>query len=159
LNIIVCIKPITDNSEDRGAGTKYSLSKYDESALEIALQQKENVGNGSVTVLCMYPKTPKVETLLIEIYKKGVDNIIILADRAFAGADTLATSYVLSRAVITIGKYDLILCGRQSDDSNTGQIGASLAEWLDVPHITCVTQIIKVCRSKIECKKLCEVFF
>jgi electron transfer flavoprotein beta subunit len=159
LNTIVCIKPITNNFEDRNAGTQYSLSQYDESALEIALKLKEGVVDGSVTVLCMHYKNPLVENLLIEIYKRGVDSIIILSDKAFSGADTLATSYVLSKAIKIIGKYDLILCGRQSDDSNTGQIGASLAEWLDVPHITCVTQITNTCEMKIECKKICEDSF
>jgi electron transfer flavoprotein beta subunit len=71
----------------------------------------------------------------------GVDRAILVSDRAFAGADTLATSYMLSLAIKKIAKYDLILCGRETIDGETGQVGPQLAEWLDLPQATCAEEI------------------
>ena len=92
-----------------------------------------------VTVLSMGP--PQAESALREALAMGADRAVLVSDRAFAGADTLATSYMLSRAIKKLEKYDLILCGRQAIDGDTGQVGPQLAEVLDLPQATYAEQI------------------
>jgi electron transfer flavoprotein beta subunit len=82
------------------------------------------------------------------------DEAILLCDKAFAGADTLATSYSLSMAIKKIGNYDLIICGKQSTDGDTGQVGPSLAEKLEIPHTTCVSEIQEIDSSYIRCRRM-----
>jgi electron transfer flavoprotein beta subunit len=110
----------------------------DLNALEEALRLKERHG-GRVTVLTMGP--PAAAQVLRESLYRGADEVVLLSDRAFAGADTLATSYALARAIEQLGASDLVLCGRQAIDGDTAQVGPQIAEKLSLPQITCVSRI------------------
>jgi electron transfer flavoprotein beta subunit len=105
----------------------------DLNALEMALQVRERHG-GRVTVITMGP--PAAAEVLRESLYRGADQVILLSDRKFAGADTLATSYTLKCAIQKLGRYDLIFCGRQAIDGDTAQVGPQTAEKLGIPQIT-----------------------
>jgi electron transfer flavoprotein beta subunit len=111
----------------------------DLNALEMALQVKEQYG-GQVTVLSMGP-LQAAEVLRAALYR-GADHVILLSDRKFAGADTQATSYTLSRAIAKVGAFDLVFCGRQAIDGDTAQVGPQVAEKLGLPQITYAAGIL-----------------
>jgi electron transfer flavoprotein beta subunit len=113
----------------------------DLNALEMALQVREEHG-GTVTVITMGP--PKAADILRDCLHRGVDRVILLTDRAFAAADTLATSYALQCAVEKNGKFDLIFCGRQAIDGDTAQVGPQVAEKLGIPQITYAESILEL---------------
>ncbi len=113
----------------------------DLNALEMALQIKERTG-GTVTVITMGP--PKAAAILRESLFRGADKVVLLTDRKFAGADTLATSYALMCAIRKIGEYDLVLAGRQAIDGDTAQVGPQTAEKLGIPQITYAEQILEM---------------
>jgi electron transfer flavoprotein alpha/beta subunit len=119
-------------------GAEGVLNLTDKHALEAALQLKEQHG-GCSTALSMGP--PQAEEALREALSMGIDRAILLSDKAFAGADTLSTAYTLSLAAKKIGSYDLILCGKESSDGMTAQVGSQVAEFLDLPQLTCATEI------------------
>ena len=119
----------------------------DLNALEMALQIREAHG-GTVTVITMGP--PAATELLRESLYRGADRAILLTDRRFAAADTLATSYALSCAVRKAGKFDIILCGRQAIDGDTAQVGPQTAEKLGLPQLTYVTEIRRLENGEIE---------
>jgi electron transfer flavoprotein beta subunit len=108
-------------------------------ALEAALQIKDANSGTKVNVLTMGP--PQAAEVLRECLYRGADFTALVSDRGFAGADTHATSYTLTRAIEKIGAYDLILCGRQSIDGETAQVGPQTAEKLGINQITCVSHI------------------
>lgn len=116
-------------------------------ALEQALRIKERNAGSKVTVLTMGPK--RAAELLREALYRGADDVILLSDAAFAGADTLATSYALSTAIRKIGNYDIILCGRQAIDGDTAQVGPQVASMLELPQVTCVREIVEMGQSGI----------
>jgi electron transfer flavoprotein alpha/beta subunit len=120
-------------------GVPSIINPEDKNAIEEALRIKERYDPVEVTALSMGP--PQAENALREALSMGVDRAILLSDRDFAGADTLATSYVLSGAIKKIETYDLILCGRQATDGDTGQVGPQLAEALDLPQATYADEI------------------
>ena len=107
--------------------------------MEAALQLREKVG-GSVTVLTMGP--PQAEEMMRDAYTMGADDAVILSDRKFAGADVLATSYALSQGITAIGDIDLIICGKQTTDGDTAQVGPAIAEHLGIPHAAWVSEIV-----------------
>ncbi|MGI6038427.1 MAG: electron transfer flavoprotein subunit beta/FixA family protein, partial [Limnochordia bacterium] len=113
-------------------GVKMIFNPYDYPALEAALQLKE-ASQGEVIALTMGP--PLAEEVLREAVSLGADDGILLSDPAFAGADTLATAYTLARGIETLGDVDLILCGSQSVDGETGHVGAQIATWLGLVHV------------------------
>jgi electron transfer flavoprotein beta subunit len=113
----------------------------DLNALEMALQIKDRCG-GTVTVITMGP--PKAANVLREALFRGADRVILLTDRKFAGADTLATSYALQCAVQKAGPFDVMLCGRQAIDGDTAQVGPQLAEKLGIPQITYAETIVEI---------------
>jgi electron transfer flavoprotein beta subunit len=150
MEIIVCIKQVPDTAEVKidpktntliREGVPSIINPFDLNAIEEGLLLKERYG-GSVTVLSMGP--PQVEKALREALSLGVDQAVLLCDRAFAGADTLATSYTLAAGIRKIGACDLILCGKQAIDGDTAQVGPEIAEWLDIPHLTCVRSVDQV---------------
>jgi len=120
-------------------GVPSIINPEDKNAIEEALRLKRSSVDGEVTVLSMGPL--QAESTLREALSMGVDRAILVSDRAFAGADTLATSYTLSMAIKKIERYDLILCGSQTIDGETGQVGPQLAEWLDLPQTTNAEEI------------------
>jgi electron transfer flavoprotein beta subunit len=113
----------------------------DLNALEMALQIRDGNG-GTVTVITMGP--PKAANVLREALFRGADRVILLTDRKFAGADTLATSYALQCAVQKAGPFQLVLCGRQAIDGDTAQVGPQLAEKLGIPQITYAETIVEI---------------
>ena len=142
MKIVVCVKQVPASNEVRldpktntiiRDGAQAVINPFDAHALEAALQLKERFG-GEVTVLSM--GIPDTERMLRECISRGTDRALLLTDRAFAGADTLATSYALQKGVEKAGAFDLILCGRMAVDGDTAQIGPELAARLGVPHVT-----------------------
>ncbi len=148
MNIAVCIKQVPDTAtiridEDRMTiireGGDNVINALDCVALEAALRLKARQ-EGKVTVLTMGP--PQSEEALREALGYGADEAILLSDPAFAGADTLATSHVLARAIARLKPLpDLILCGKQTSDSDTGHVGPQIAEELDLPQVCGVDEI------------------
>jgi electron transfer flavoprotein beta subunit len=122
----------------------------DLNALEAALTLKDHFG-GTVTAITMGPA--KAVEVLKECLYRGADDVILLSDRVFAGADTLATSYALKCAIEKVGDYDLILCGRQAIDGDTAQVGPQIAEKLGINQITCVSAIEDVEDGKVKVKR------
>ena len=143
MNIIVCVKQVPDTTEIKIDPVKGTLIRDgvpsimnpdDKGGLELALRLKDECG-AHVTVISMGP--PQADVILREAFAMGADRAILLSDRKFAGADTLATSYALSGLCRTLD-YDLIIAGRQAIDGDTAQVGPELAEHLDLPQITYV---------------------
>ena len=144
LNIAVCVKPVPDSKHfDKitidpvtktwnRCGIPMVISDLDKHALEAALSLRDKF-LGKVTVFTMAPETTKEN--LLEALGMGADEAFLLSDRAFAGADTLATSHTLAAAIKKTGPYDLVITGNESDDGSTGQVSAQIGEWLKLPHI------------------------
>jgi len=155
MDIIVCIKQVPTTSkvevdEETGvlkrAGVESKMNPYDLYALETALQIREKLG-GTITAITMGP--PQAEAVIREAYMMGVDRGFLLTDRRFAGADVLATSYTLSQGIKVIGEYDLIICGRQTTDGDTAQVGPAIAEYLDIPHVAWISRINEVSETSL----------
>lgn len=123
----------------------------DLNAMEQALDIKDRFPGSKITVLTMGPG--RAAEILREGLFRGADDGVLLTDRAFAGADTLATSYALSMAVRKIGKFDIIISGRQAIDGDTAQVGPQVAEKLGVPQITYAENIEKIGNGKITVKR------
>lgn len=147
MRTIVCMKIVPKTEDVRldpetktldRSHAENEINQPDKNALEFALQLKEKHG-GDVILLSMGP--PFFESYLRLGIASGADNAFLLSDRAFAGADTYPTSYTIAAAIKKIGNFDLILCGEESSDASTGQVPPGIAEWLDVPQITYVTQL------------------
>jgi len=147
MNIIVCIKQVPDTLEVNvnretntliREGVDSIINPFDLNAIEEGLRLAEQYG-GSVTALSMGP--PQAIATLREVLSMGVDKAVLLNDIAFAGADTLATSYALAKGIEKIGQFDLIICGRQAVDGDTAHVGPSLAERLGIGHVSCVLKI------------------
>jgi electron transfer flavoprotein beta subunit len=160
-NSIVLVKQVPDTANISGQVMKQDgtvnramlpaiFNPEDKTALELALQVKDRYG-GKVLAVTMGP--PKASDLLRECLYMGADEVYLISDRKFAGADTLATSYVLSEAIKSIGNFDLIFAGRQAIDGDTAQVGPQTAEKLAVAQITYVEEIIKLDKKKIRLKR------
>jgi len=148
MNIIVCVKQVPDAKDVKldpktntlaREGVESIMNPFDRHALEAAVKLKEVCG-GQVTAISMGP--PQAEVMLREAVSCGADNVALVSDRAFAGADTWATTYTLGKAVKKVGDFDLIVCGKQAIDGDTAQVGPGLAYRLGVPYVTCVRKII-----------------
>lgn len=147
LHLVVCVKVVPKPEEvqvdpvthwlDR-AHARSEINPPDMNAVEMALTLKDQHG-GRVSILSMGP--PFFEPYLRVVLAMGADHIYLLSDRAFAGADTLATTYTLAQGIRQIGPVDLILCGEESSDGATGQVPPGLAEWLDFSQVTQVTRV------------------
>lgn len=162
MNIIVCIKQVPESTEVKidsrtntliREGTKGIINPFDTYALEEGLRLKERYG-GRVTVISMGP--PQAKEAIQEAISLGVDGGILLSDRAFAGADTLATSYALASAIKKLADYDLVICGKQTMDGDTAQVGPSLAEKLGLPFIAYVSKIEEIKARHIRVERLIE---
>lgn len=165
LNIVVCIKPVPDsrywdrlNLDPktkllRREGIPIIISPLDKNALEEALRIREARG-GKVTVISMGP--PNTEEVLASAYALGADDAVLLTDRAFAGADTLATAYALASGIKKLGEFDLILLGNESLDGSTGQVGPQVAESLDIPSVTNVEKIDFIDENSLRVKSKIE---
>lgn len=129
------------------------LNHEDRVALEVALRVKDRFG-GTITVVTMGP--PRASDILRECLYMGADHAVLISDRKFAGADTLATSYVLSEAVKRIGAYDIIFAGRQAIDGDTAQVGPQTAEKLGVPQVTYLEEIVDLQERTLTAKRKIE---
>lgn len=148
MKIIVCIKQVPDTNEvklDPKTGTLIrdgvpSIINHDDmNALEEALKLKDRYKDVEITALTMGP--PQADVALREALAMGADRAILVTDRAFAGADTWATSNTITAAIKKIGDYDMIFCGRQAIDGDTAQVGPQIAEKLDLPQVTYVQKM------------------
>lgn len=149
---IVCVKQVPDTAnvtaeamKEDGTVNRAALpaifNPEDLHALETALQVREGHG-GTVTVVSMGP--PKATEVLRECLYRGADRAILLTDRRAAASDTLATSYILSQAVRTIGRYDFVFCGRQAIDGDTAQVGPQMAEKLGIAQVTYLERLLEL---------------
>ena len=162
MNIIVCIKQVPGTTEIKidpktntlvREGVKSIVNPFDTYALEEGVRLKERYG-GKVTVITMGP--PQAEEALRETISLGADEAILLSDRAFAGSDTWATSYVLSKAIARIANYDIIICGRQTLDGDTGQVGPELSEMLKIPFVSYVSKVEEIKDKYIRVQRMIE---
>ncbi len=161
MKTIVCIKQVPDTAEVRinpetntliRDGVPSIINPYDMHAIEAGLYIKEKTG-GSVTVLTMGP--PQAETALRYAISMGVDDAVLLTDRAFAGSDTCATAYILSKAIEQLG-VDIIICGKQAIDGDTAQVGPEIAEFLDIPHIAYIRKFDDIKNDRIVVQRLMD---
>ncbi len=159
MKILVCMKQVPASSQveidpETGSmkrlGAETRTNPYDLYALEAAIRIRDAVG-GRVTVLTMGPD--QAETMMRDAYAMGADDAVILSDRKFAGSDVLATSYTLSQGIRMLGGADLILCGRQTTDGDTAQIGPAIAEHLSIPHAAWVSEIVQVTETAIQIRQ------
>ncbi|WP_310600569.1 electron transfer flavoprotein subunit beta/FixA family protein [Desulfobulbus sp.] len=162
MKIFVCVKQVPDAKDVRldpktntlaREGVESIMNPYDRHALEEAVAIKEKLG-GTVTVVTMGP--PQAEAVLRESIACGADEGVLISDRAFAGADTWATSYTLAKAVETLGGFDLILCGKQAIDGDTAQVGPGLAYRLNLPYVACVQKTRQVSAEAIEVERMMD---
>lgn len=162
MRIIVCIKQVPDTNEvridhEKGTlireGVPSIMNNDDANALEEALRIKDENPGTHITLLSMGP--PQAEAVLREGLAMGADEAVLLSDRIFAGSDTWATSNCLAAAVEKLGACDIIFAGRQAIDGDTAQVGPQLAEKLDIPQVTYVSELTREGR-KIRVKRALE---
>ncbi len=160
-NSIVMVKQVPDTTnisgkvmKDDGTVNRSKLpaifNHEDKEALEMALRVKDKYG-GTVNVVTMGP--PRASDILKECLYMGADNAYLISDRKFAGSDTLATSYIISKTINYLGSYDLIFTGRQAIDGDTAQVGPQTAEKLDLPQITYAEEILDITNKLLRVKR------
>jgi electron transfer flavoprotein beta subunit len=163
MNIVVLIKQVPNTTEVKldpktgnliREGVETIINPDDLYALETAVTLKETLGDTTITVLTMGP--PQAIDALTEAMGMGADEAVLLSDRAFAGADTWATSHTLGKAIQHVGAFDLILAGRQAIDGDTAQVGPQVADLLGVPHVTYVFDIESVTADRVIVKRRLE---
>lgn len=163
MNIVVCIKQVPNAESvhfdtDKGTlvreGTEAIINPFDLHALEAGFQIRDTYG-GELVALTMGP--PQAEDALRDALGLGADRGVLLSDRAFAGADTLATTYTLAKAIDRLGSVDLVLCGRQAIDGDTAQVGPGLATRLGIPCVTSVSALTVLDDVKtMHLRRVCE---
>lgn len=166
MHIIVCVKqtPSSDNirvDPKTGClireGVASGINPFDEFAIEEAVRLKERMPGSTVSAITMGP--PQAEEVLREAIARGCDKAYHISDRAFAGADTWATSYTLSMAVKKISAenhVDVVVCGKQTNDSDTGHIGPGIATWLDWPSTAYVRKVEQISSEAVRVERLME---
>jgi electron transfer flavoprotein beta subunit len=156
MNIITCIKQVPASSDvkvDPETGVLLRDSKavkmnpYDLYGLEMAYQIKDHYEEVNVHAITMGP--PSAKDVLYESLYMGADKATLVTDRKFAGADVLATSYTLSQLIKHIHDFDLVICGKQTTDGDTAQVGPEIAEFLGIPHIPYVKKILDIKKHSI----------
>ena len=159
MRIAVCVKQVPDTNDVKidpktntliRDGVPSIINPFDLNALEEALQLKDSM-NAEVIVISMGP--PSVEKNLKELVAMGADKAVLVTDRAFAGADTWATSLTLSKAIEKLGDIDLIITGKQAIDGDTAQVGPGIAEFLKIPQIIFVQKILEADAKTIKERK------
>ena len=165
MNIIVCIKQVPETTEVKinpetntliREGVKSIINPFDMYAIEAGVRLKEQVG-GKVTTISMGP--PQAEGALREAISMGVDEGVLVCDRAFAGSDTWATSYTLAGTIKKLGNFDVIICGKQASDGDTAQVGPGIATHLNIPQVTYVKKIEEVTSGSMRVERLMEEGF
>jgi len=162
MKIIVCIKQVPGTNEVKLDSVKNTIIRenissiinpFDLYAIEEAVRIKEKVG---AEIYGLSMGIPATQEILKEAISLKIDKAILLTDRKFAGADTLATSYALSLGVKKIGDFDLIICGKQATDGDTAQVGPSLAKTLGIAYVTDISKIIEIKNKVMICYKITD---
>jgi len=162
MHIIVLVKQVPDTSEVKinretntliRDGVPSIINPYDMYAIEEALRLREQHG-GKVIAVTMGP--PQAADSLKEAVALGVDDVVLLSDRAFAGADTWATSYALSQGIKKIGTYDLIIAGKQAIDGDTAQVGPETADMLGIPFVAYIRKIEQIENSRMVAERMMD---
>lgn len=162
MNILVCMKQVPDTQKvridpERGTlirkGVPSITNPLDETALELALEIREEV-HATITVLTM--GIPDSECILRDALSLGADRAYLLTGSQFAGADTLATSYALGRAIEGIGPFDLLLFGKQAIDGDTAQVGPEVSGHLGLPVVTFVQRILEIGKTDIVVERMID---
>ena len=162
MHVIVCIKQVPDTTDVKinpetntliREGVESVINPFDMYAIEEAVRTKEKTG-ARVTAITMGP--PQAEAVLREAMAMGVDDGVLVSDRAFAGSDTWATSYTLAMAIKKLGEYSIVMCGKQASDGDTAQVGPGIAAHLDLPQVTYVRRIDEVDEKHIVAERMLE---
>ena len=162
MKVIVCLKQVPGTTQVKidpqtntlvRQGIENIINPFDTYALEEGVRLRERFG-GTVTALSMGP--PQAEAALKEAISLGADEVVLLSDKAFAGADTWATSFTLAQAINKVGQYDLVICGRQTLDGDTGQVGPELSEMLGIPFIAYVSKIEEMAEGQMRVQRMVE---
>jgi len=162
MNIIVCIKQVPDTSNVKidpetntliREGVESIINPFDMYAIEEAVRIKEKT-DGKVVAVTMGP--PQAEAALREAISMGVDEGVLVSDRAFAGSDTWATSYTIAAAIKKLGDYSIIFCGKQAADGDTAQVGPGISIHLDIPQVTYVKKIEELTDNLARVERMTE---
>lgn len=162
MNFLVCLKQVPDTQKvridpERGTlirkGVPSITNPLDETALELALEMREKTG-GIITVLTM--GIPDSECILLDALSLGADRAFLLTGSAFAGSDTLATSYALSRTIERIGPFDLLLFGKQAIDGDTAQVGPEVSGHLGLPVVTFVQKVVEIGEAHLVVERMID---
>jgi electron transfer flavoprotein beta subunit len=158
MKITVCIKQVPGTTQVeidpvtgvlKRDGVESKMNPYDLYALETALRIKEMNG-AEITVVTMGP--PQAQAVIREAFMMGVDHGYLLSDRQFGGSDVLATSYTIAQGIKASGGADLIICGKQTTDGDTAQVGAEVAEFLNLPNVSNVLSVDEVSGKSVKLK-------
>jgi len=162
MNIVVCLKQVPGTTEVKinpetntliRQGIKSIINPFDSYALEEGVRLREKYG-GKVIALSMGP--PQAVEMLKDAISLGADEAVLLSDRAFAGADTWATAYTLAGAVKKLGQIDLVICGRQSTDGDTAQVGPEMAEMLGAAFVAYVGAVEEVAANRLRVRRMID---
>jgi electron transfer flavoprotein beta subunit len=162
MNVVVCLKQVPGTTEVKinpqtntliRQGIPNIINPFDAYALEEGVRLKEKQG-GKTTALSMGP--PQAVEMLREAISLGADEAVLLSDGAFAGADTWATAFTLAGAIKKLGQIDLVICGRQSTDGDTAQVGPELSEMLGVPFIAYVGRIEEIKDGQVRVMRMID---
>jgi len=167
VRVIVPIKQVPETNavkmdEETGTmireGIEAIINPLDLYAIEIAIRLRELRSAGAETAgtVAVSMGPPKAITALREALAMGIDSAVLISDKAFAGSDTWATSYVLAAAIRRIGEYDLVICGERATDGDTGQVGPGIASWLNLPVVTYVGKIDQITEKTCRVHRLGE---
>ena len=165
MHVVVCIKQVPNTTEVQinpetntliRDGVESIINPFDMYAIEEGIRLREKFG-GKVTVISMGP--PQADQALKEAISMGCDEAILITDRAFAGSDTWATSYVLSQAIRKINDFNIILCGKQASDGDTAQVGPGISTHLDIPQVTYVKKIEEINEKSARVERMMEEGF
>lgn len=155
MNIVVCIKQVPASSDVKidpvtgvliRDGNNTKMNPYDLYGIETALRIKEQNG-ATIKTISMGPSPAKA--VLEESLWMGCDEALLISDRKFGGADVVATAYTISQGIKKLGDFDLIICGKQTTDGDTAQVGAEMAEYLQIPHIAYVEKVLEIKENSI----------
>jgi electron transfer flavoprotein beta subunit len=165
IKIVVCIKQVPGTTEIKidpetntliREGIENIINPFDAYAIEEGVRIRERFNDGEVEVIALTMGPPQSKEILKEAISVGVDSAILLSDRAFAGADTWATSTTLAKAINKIEDCRLIILGKQTLDGDTGQVGPELAQRLNIPFIGYASSILEISKNKMKVKRLME---
>lgn len=162
MHFVVCIKQVPDSNDVKinpetntlmREGVEAIVNPFDAYAIEEALRLRERLG-GKITAISMGP--PQAEAVLREAISMGVDEGVLVSDRAFAGSDTWATSYTLAKAIGKLDPVDVVICGKQASDGDTAQVGPGIATHLDMPQITYVRKVEEMDDKQVVAERMLE---